>query len=113
MGSTAAYAFETTVTLLGVLLLAVIVIWSARRLGMGRATGPLTVLGRLPLENRKSVYVVRVGNKTYALLSSESGLSKLDDLDGDAFISQDPAPSALEKMLARARFCDTKGTPIP
>lgn len=80
MGSNSAYAIEMLFALTGTVVFAVLVLLGARRLGIGRSTGPLSVLGRLQLEARKSVYVVRVGGRTYALLASEAGLSKLDEL---------------------------------
>jgi flagellar biogenesis protein FliO len=102
MGSTAAYALETLVTLLGILLLAAIVLFGARRLGVGRATGPLELLGRLPLDGRKSIYLARVGNKVYALLASEAGLSKLDELDPETLPSHDVDKTPFGQLIAKA-----------
>lgn len=102
MGSTTSFAIQTLVTLLGIILLAVLLLYGARRLGLGRTTGPLALLGKLPLEARKSVYVVRIGTKGYALLASEAGLTKLDDLDVTLLpeVSAEVPPFA--QLLAKA-----------
>jgi flagellar biogenesis protein FliO len=102
MGSTTAYAIETLVTLLGILLLSFVVLFGAKRLGVGRASGPLQLLGRLPLDGRKSVYLVRVGQKSYALLASETTLTKLDDVDSSELPTETPTPPLFAQLLAKA-----------
>jgi len=79
-----AYIVETFVTLIGVVLLAVAVLYGARRLGIGRQSGPLELLGRLPLDARRAVYLVRVGKVVYVIGASEGGLTRLGELDADA-----------------------------
>lgn len=83
MPSTTMYIVQTVVTLLAVVALAVVVLYGARRLGIGRALGPAELVGRLPLDARRSVYLVRVGPKIYVLGASEAGLTKLGELPGD------------------------------
>jgi flagellar biogenesis protein FliO len=102
MGSTTAFAVQTLVTLLGIILLAVLLLYGAKRFGIGRATGPLSLLGRLPLEGRKSVYVVRVGSKGYALLASEAGLTKLDEVDVTALTEASAEGPPFTQLLANA-----------
>jgi flagellar biogenesis protein FliO len=55
-----------------------------RLLATGRARGPhlLEVVARLPLEPRRSLYVVEVPGKTLLVGTSEMGLSVLSELDG-------------------------------
>ena len=60
MSPLASYVIETVVTLLGVIALAVLVLYAARRMGIGRPAGPLELVGRLPLDGRRAVYLVRV-----------------------------------------------------
>lgn len=84
-----AAALESYVTesiiLLGVIaVLAVLVTLGARRAGVGRVLGPVELLARLPLEARRSVYVVRVVDRILILGASEAGLVKLGELEGDA-----------------------------
>jgi flagellar biogenesis protein FliO len=103
MGSTTAYAIETFITLLGILLLAFVVLFGARKLGVGRATGPLELLGRLPLDGRKSVYLVRIGSKSYALLASETNLTKLDDIELSDLPTEPTTSSLFAQLLANAK----------
>jgi flagellar protein FliO/FliZ len=77
---TAAYLVETFVTLLGVVVVAAVVLVGARRLGIGAPSGPLELVGRLPLDARRAVYLVRVGENVLVLGSSEAGLVKLSEV---------------------------------
>ena len=56
-----------------------------RFLATGRARGAhlLDVVARVPLEPRRSLYVVAVAGKTLLVGTSEMGLSVLSELDGD------------------------------
>lgn len=84
MPSMTMYIVQTVVTLLAVVVLAVGILYAARRLGVGRALGPLELVGRLPLDARRSVYLIRVGPKLYVLGASEAGVTKLGELPGDS-----------------------------
>jgi flagellar protein FliO/FliZ len=99
-----AYVIETVVTLLGVIALAVAVLYGARRMGVGRPTGPLQLVGRLPLDGRRAVYLVKVGDVVYVVGASEAGLNKLGQLPGDGIdlgaLEQPRGPFA--EALARA-----------
>lgn len=108
------YVLETIVTLLLVTALAVFVLVVARRSGMGRAQGPLSLAGRLVLDARRAIYLVRVGDVLYVVGASEAGLSKLGELARDAVgvIDQNaPAPAAFKDLLARLAAKPPK--PIP
>ncbi|MFZ5889969.1 MAG: FliO/MopB family protein [Myxococcota bacterium] len=100
------YVLETVVTLLVVAGLAVLLLIVARRNGMGRALGPLSLAGRLVLDARRAIYLVRVGETFYVVGASEAGLTKLGELAvatlGDA-IDQNATtqPSAFKDVLAR------------
>lgn len=74
------YVTESVAILLVVALLVVGVSLAARRAGLGRALGPIELLARLPLEPRRSVYVVRVVDRLLIIGSSEAGLVKLGEL---------------------------------
>jgi flagellar biogenesis protein FliO len=76
----ASYVIQTVVTLVGVVALAVLVLYGARRAGVGRASGPLSVVGRLPLDGRRAVYLVRVGRSIYVIGVSDGGLVKLGEM---------------------------------
>jgi len=57
-----------------------------RLLASGRARGAhlMDVVARVPLEPRRSLYVVEVAGKTLLVGTSEMGLSVLSELDGSA-----------------------------
>jgi flagellar protein FliO/FliZ len=92
---TASYLLETLVTLLAVLAIALLVLLGARRLGVGAPQGPLELVGRLPLDARRVIYLVRIGPQVLVVGASEAGLSKLSEL------------SELPPTPPRASFADT------
>lgn len=80
MGSYAAYLVETFVTLLAVCGLAFVVLYGARRLGIGRARGPIQLVGQLPLDARRAIYLVQVGGQVMVVGASEAGITKLGEV---------------------------------
>ena len=57
--------------------------------------GVLDVVARVPLEPRRSLYVVEVAGKTLLVGTSEMGLSVLSELDGQALRAEmDARPAA-------------------
>lgn len=102
MSPLASYLVETLVTLLGVVALAVLVLYGARKLGVGRAAGPLELVGRLPIDARRAVYLVRVGKLVYVVGASEAGLTKLGELGADAIPAPAEAAPKFADLLARA-----------
>jgi flagellar protein FliO/FliZ len=108
MSPLASYVAETLITLLAVIALAVLVLYGARRMGVGRPSGPVRLVGRLPLDGRRAVYLVRVANTVYVLGASEAGLTKLGEVDAaEASLLEVEASSApafsevLSRVLAR------------
>jgi flagellar protein FliO/FliZ len=85
------YLIETLVALAAVAALCVLVLYGARRLGVGRPVGPIELLGRLPLEARRSIYLVRVVDQVLIIGASESGLRKLGELPRSALVDGEPA----------------------
>jgi flagellar biogenesis protein FliO len=75
-----AYLIETFVTLLAVCALAFVVLWGARRLGVGRPSGPIVLQGHLPLDARRAIYLVRVGPHVFIVGAGEGGFTKLGEL---------------------------------
>ncbi len=79
-----------SLVVLGLVCLAawVVVRFGLRRMGYPgsgpRPGGVLDVVARVPLEPRRSLYVVEVGGKTLLVGTSEMGLSVLSELDRDA-----------------------------
>jgi flagellar protein FliO/FliZ len=77
----------TSLVVLGAVCVAafIVVRLVGRLLATGRSRGAhlLDVVARLPLEPRRSLYVVEVAGKTLLVGTSEMGLSVLSELDGD------------------------------
>jgi flagellar protein FliO/FliZ len=99
------YLVQTLVTLLAVVALAVLVLYGARRIGIGRPSGPLEMVGRLPLDGRRSVYLVRVADAVYVIGASEAGLTKLGELPSDVLVlaeGQQRPRSEFSQILSRA-----------
>ena len=105
VSSYAGYLIETFVTLVAVCGLAFVVLWGARRLGLGRPSGPIELRGHLPLDARRSIYLVKVGEQVFVVGVGEGGFTKLGEIPAGEL----PAPAAPERggtfaeILARAR----------
>jgi flagellar biogenesis protein FliO len=94
---------ETLVTLVVVCAAAFGVLYGARRLGVGRPSGPLALAGHLPLDGRRAIYLVRVGAQVFVVGVSEAGFTKLGELAAADLPAQAVAPeSAFAKAMARA-----------
>lgn len=91
MDSYAGYVVQTFVTLLAVCGVAFVVLYGARRLGVGRARGPITLVGQLPLEARRAIYLVRVGEQVIVVGASESGFTRLGEVAAAELSTAEPA----------------------
>lgn len=108
MSSLGVYLIETFVTLAAVVALAFLVLFGARKWGLGRPAGPLELVGRLPIDARRAVYLVRVGKLVYVVGASEAGLTKLGELDSEGLTKEEPSATAkpelpFREILARAK----------
>jgi flagellar protein FliO/FliZ len=92
--SYASYVVQTVVTLVAVCAIAFVVLYGARRLGVGRPRGPIELVGLLPLDARRSIYLVKVGGQVLVVGASESGFTKL----GELAASDLPAVAAAERL---------------
>lgn len=93
-GSGAGYG-ELMLTSLLVLLVVCLVAWAALKwLGRwmeGRRVGTgVTVVGRVPLEPRRSLYVVEAGGRRLLIGSSEGGVTLLTELEAEAVDAKPP-----------------------
>lgn len=72
-----------------------------RLLATGRARGThlLDVVARVPLEPRRSLYVVEVAGKTLLVGTSEMGLSVLSELDGSEVKSRVQAQQSFGDLV--------------
>jgi len=103
MSSYAGYLLETLLTLAIVCAAAFAVLYGARRLGVGRPTGPVTLAGHLPLDGRRAIYLVRVGAQVFVVGASEAGFTKLGEIAAADLPVQAAEPeSAFAKAMARA-----------
>jgi len=99
----AGYLLETLFTLAAVCAAAFAVLYGARRLGVGRARGPISLAGQLPLDARRAIYLVRVGEQVFVVGASEAGFTKLGELPASELprAEEEPEP-AFAKVLSRA-----------
>jgi flagellar protein FliO/FliZ len=104
MGSYAGYLLETLVTLVAVCALAFVVLVGARRLGIGRASGSIRLVGQLPLDARRAIYLVRIGEQVLVVGASEGGLTKLGEVPASELPAEvEPKPLRFADVLARVR----------
>ena len=96
----------TSLVVLGGVCIAafVVVRFAGRLLATGRARGGhlMGVVARLPLEPRRSLYVVEVAGKTLLVGTSEMGLSVLSELDGNQVRAQVAARPTFGELVGAA-----------
>lgn len=103
------------VQLLLVLVLVCVGAYLALRFGLRRlyatgARGPIRVVARLPLEPRRTLYLIEVGGKTLLVGASESGpLTTLAELDPTAVAGAVAAASG-DTAPGRRRFAEILGS---
>ncbi|HEY1691923.1 MAG TPA: flagellar biosynthetic protein FliO [Polyangiaceae bacterium] len=103
MGSYAGYLVETFVTLVAVCALAYVVLWGARRVGIGRPSGPIVLRGTLPLDGRRVVYLIEVGEQVFVVGAGEGGFTKLGEIPASALPAQ---PRGAARGIGGAAFAD-------
>jgi flagellar biogenesis protein FliO len=97
------YVVQTLVTLLAIVALSVVLLSALRRVGVGKLGGPLELVARLPLEGRRTVYLVRAGETVYVLAASESALAKLGELPRSELpVAVIEEPKSFAEVLKRA-----------
>jgi flagellar protein FliO/FliZ len=107
----------TSLVVLGAVCIAafVVVRLAGRLLATGRTRGAhlLDVVARLPLEPRRSLYVVEVAGKTLLVGTSEMGLSVLTELDRDEVRSRAVERPSFGDLVRQAWLRRTGGRPQP
>lgn len=99
----ASYILQTFVTLLAVCGLAVVVLYGARRLGVGRARGPLELVGQLPLDARRSIYLIRVADQVMVVGASEAGITRLGEVAASSLPDPPPAAQSFADLLRKKK----------
>jgi flagellar biogenesis protein FliO len=100
------YLVQTGVTLLAVVVLAWLVLFAGRRFGVSHTKGPMELLGRLQLEPRRAVCLVKIGDKVLVLGTSEAGVNKLAELTESelpeaAVVAQRSFTEVLHQVMGR------------
>jgi flagellar protein FliO/FliZ len=102
VGPYASYLVQTLVTLLAVCALAFVVLYGARRLGVGRPRGPIELVGLLPLDARRSIYLVKVAGQVIVVGASEAGFTKLGEMAATDLPVEERAPvTSFSDVLSR------------
>lgn len=95
---------QTLLALAAVCVLAWVVLrWSARR-GLGTGRGRVRVIERTPLDGRRSLYLVEVGERVLLIGAGDGGApSVLAELDPAELPPAPAPPPSLPDLLARWR----------
>ncbi len=83
MSPVAQYIVQAGLTLVGIALLAYLLLIAGRRWSNFPTKGPLELVGRLPLEGRRAVYLVRVDKTILVLGATDQNIAKLGELPLD------------------------------
>jgi flagellar biogenesis protein FliO len=114
VSSYAGYLIETFVTLVAVCALAYVVLWGARRLGVGRPRGPIELYGHLPLDARRAIYLVKVGPQVLVVGVGEGGFTKLGEIAATELPRVEASAGAtFPEVLARALARKDGASPAP
>jgi flagellar biogenesis protein FliO len=93
------YMLQTALTLGGIAALGYLLVYTVRRADRGLPKGPLELLATLRLEQRRSLYLVRIAERTVVLGASEGGMVTVLELDKAELATVTPTPR-------RATFAD-------
>ncbi len=108
------YIVQAGLTLVGIGLLAYLLLSTGRRWTNATTRGPLELVGRLPLEGRRVVYLVRVESRLLVLGATDQHIAKLAELAADEVSLQTMPPDDFKSIWARvtgrARADDTSSS---
>lgn len=102
MGAYGSYLIETVAMLAVVSALAFFAMVAAKRLGVGRPHGPIELVGQLPLDARRGIYLVRVADRVFLVGVGEAGFTKLGELAAADLPAAAPPATTFGEVLARA-----------
>lgn len=84
-------------------------VFGVRRLGITTSRGPLEVLARQPLDGRRAIYLVRVGERVLIVGAADGSLTRLGSTSVEALRRADlerTQPPPDDPTAARGRFRD-------
>jgi flagellar protein FliO/FliZ len=95
---------QTIFALAAVCVLAWVVLrWSARR-GLGVGRGRIRVIERVPLEGRRSLYLIEIGERVLLVGAGEGGApALLTELDPSELPPVAAQPASFAELVARLR----------
>jgi flagellar biogenesis protein FliO len=109
----AEYLLHSSIALLGVGLLAALLVFASRRWGLSPSHAALQLLGRLPLEGKRAVYVVRVGKRVLVLAGTDQSLTKVAELEPGELPDLPPRPGSFAAALRLASLASKPATSTP
>jgi flagellar biosynthetic protein FliO len=109
MSPYASYLVETLVTLTLVSALAYALLFGARKFGVGRASGAIRLVGKLPLDARRSIVLVKVGAQVLVVGVGDGGFTKLAEMAASEIPAGDLETPASPFAEAIARALKKKG----
>jgi flagellar protein FliO/FliZ len=118
MGAYGSYLLQTFVTLVAVCALAFVVLWGARRLGIGRPSGAVKLVGHLPLDARRAIYLIKVGRQVFVVGVAEGGMTKIGELRDEELPEEDatdkaaPFADVFAKVLGAAKGARDKDAAV-
>lgn len=103
MSPYASYLLETLFMLIAVSVLAWVLLASAKKFGVGRASGAIRLVGKLPLDARRSIVLVKVGSQVLVVGVGDGGFTKLGDMPANELPPEtEGEPSTFADAIARA-----------
>ncbi len=102
MGPYGSYLVETVLMLVVVSALAFFAMVLAKRVGIGRAHGPIELVGQLPLDARRGLYLVKVGSRVFLVGVGEGGFSKLGEVPASEVPVGEKPATGFADIFARA-----------
>ncbi len=104
--STTSYLVQTGLSVFVVLALGALAALLLRRLQSPAQRGPLERIASLPLDARRAIHLVRIGEQVLIVGASEGGLQKLGEMPRDAVPLLEPrrtASASFSAVLAQLR----------